>query len=66
MTRHLHIISHTHWDREWYLTFQQFRLRLVDLVDNLLEARIRLQRLARGLRCRPSSLSLWSCRSTDR
>jgi alpha-mannosidase len=37
MTRHLHIISHTHWDREWYLTFQQFRLRLVDLVDNLLD-----------------------------
>ncbi|MEK8131865.1 glycoside hydrolase family 38 C-terminal domain-containing protein [Paenibacillus filicis] len=37
MTRHLHLISHTHWDREWYLTFQQFRLRLVELVDNLLD-----------------------------
>ncbi len=23
----LHVISHTHWDREWYLTFQQFRMR---------------------------------------
>lgn len=33
----LHVISHTHWDREWYLTFQQFRLRLVDLIDHLLE-----------------------------
>ena len=33
----LHIISHTHWDREWYLTFQQFRLKLVHLVDGLLE-----------------------------
>jgi len=33
----MHVISHTHWDREWYLTFQQFRMRLVDLVDNLLE-----------------------------
>ena len=32
----LHIISHTHWDREWYKTFQQFRLKLVHLVDNLL------------------------------
>ena len=32
----MHVISHTHWDREWYLTFQQFRMRLVDLVDNLL------------------------------
>jgi mannosylglycerate hydrolase len=35
--RTLHVISHTHWDREWYLTFQQFRLRLVHLVDGLLE-----------------------------
>jgi mannosylglycerate hydrolase len=33
----LHIISHTHWDREWYLTFQQFRLKLVHLIDNLLD-----------------------------
>ncbi len=33
----VHIVSHTHWDREWYLTFQQFRVRLVDLIDNLLE-----------------------------
>lgn len=32
----LHVISHTHWDREWYLTFQQFRLKLVHLVDKLL------------------------------
>lgn len=33
----LHLVSHTHWDREWYLTFQQFRLRLVDLIDHLLD-----------------------------
>lgn len=32
----IHIISHTHWDREWYQTFQQFRLRLVHLTDRLL------------------------------
>ena len=32
----LHLVSHTHWDREWYLTFQQFRLKLVHLIDNLL------------------------------
>ena len=32
----LHVVSHTHWDREWYKTFQQFRLQLVHLVDNLL------------------------------
>lgn len=35
--RTLHVISHTHWDREWYQTFQQFRLRLVHLVDGLLD-----------------------------
>jgi alpha-mannosidase len=33
----LHVVSHTHWDREWYLPFQLFRLRLVDLVDRLLD-----------------------------
>jgi mannosylglycerate hydrolase len=33
----LHLVSHTHWDREWYLTFQEFRLKLVHLVDDLLE-----------------------------
>jgi len=33
----IHLISHTHWDREWYRTFQQFRLRLVHLVDRLLD-----------------------------
>jgi len=30
------IVPHTHWDREWYQTFQQFRIRLIDLVDNLI------------------------------
>lgn len=33
----IHLISHTHWDREWYRTFQQFRLRLVHLVDGILD-----------------------------
>lgn len=32
-----HVVSHTHWDREWYSTFQQFRMRLVDLTDSLIE-----------------------------
>ncbi len=31
------IISHTHWDREWYLPFEQFRIRLVDMMDNMLD-----------------------------
>ncbi|GMU78110.1 MAG: hypothetical protein AMXMBFR46_09060 [Acidimicrobiia bacterium] len=30
------IVPHTHWDREWYEPFQTFRLRLVDLLDELL------------------------------
>ena len=33
----VHLVPHTHWDREWYEPFQVFRLRLVDLVDQLLE-----------------------------
>ena len=33
----IHVVSHTHWDREWYLTHEQFRLRLVALVDRLLD-----------------------------
>src|SRR5919106_2125476 len=33
----VHLVSHTHWDREWYLTYEQFRLRLVALVDRLLD-----------------------------
>jgi alpha-mannosidase len=33
----LHLIPHTHWDREWYLPFQSFRLKLVHLMDLLLD-----------------------------
>src|SRR5580765_455329 len=33
----IHVVSHTHWDREWYLTYEQFRFRLVALVDRLLD-----------------------------
>jgi len=33
----IHVVSHTHWDREWYQTFQQFRLKLVHLIDRLLD-----------------------------
>ncbi|MEI6045183.1 MAG: glycoside hydrolase family 38 C-terminal domain-containing protein [Chloroflexota bacterium] len=35
-TKTLVLISHTHWDREWYLPFQQFRFKLVHLIDRLL------------------------------
>ncbi len=30
------LVSHSHWDREWYRTFEAFRARLVDLVDRVL------------------------------
>lgn len=31
-----HFISHSHWDREWYKTFETFRLDLVDMIESLL------------------------------
>jgi mannosylglycerate hydrolase len=36
MSREVVVVPHTHWDREWYEPFQTFRLRLVDLLDDLL------------------------------
>jgi glycosyl hydrolase family 38 len=36
LDRHLVIVPHTHWDREWYQTHEQFRVRLVRLLDGLL------------------------------
>ena len=32
----VHLVPHTHWDREWYEPFQTFRMRLVELIDQLL------------------------------
>lgn len=34
----VHLVSHTHWDREWYQPAARFRQRLVALVDELLDA----------------------------
>lgn len=31
------IVSHTHWDREWYRPFEAFRARLVDTIDRVLD-----------------------------
>jgi mannosylglycerate hydrolase len=33
----IHLVPHTHWDREWYEPFQVFRMRLVELVDGVLD-----------------------------
>ncbi|MGH7818271.1 MAG: alpha-mannosidase, partial [Candidatus Binatia bacterium] len=32
----LHVVPHTHWDREWYEPFEGYRFRLVKMVDRLL------------------------------
>ncbi|MHA2293912.1 MAG: glycoside hydrolase family 38 N-terminal domain-containing protein [Candidatus Hodarchaeales archaeon] len=37
LIKHVFIVPHTHWDREWYLPFQKFRYKLVHLIDELLE-----------------------------
>ncbi|MGD0381141.1 MAG: alpha-mannosidase [Acidimicrobiales bacterium] len=34
--RHVAIVPHTHWDREWYEPYQTFRLRLVKMLDELI------------------------------
>ncbi len=31
------LVSHSHWDRAWYLPFETFRFRLVRMVDRLLD-----------------------------
>jgi len=35
--REVFIVPSTHWDREWYKPFQEFRFKLVGLIDELLE-----------------------------
>jgi len=34
---HIIIVPETHWDREWYLPFQEYRAKLVLLMDKLLD-----------------------------
>jgi alpha-mannosidase len=31
------LVPHTHWDREWYAPFEEFRERLVTMMDTLIE-----------------------------
>lgn len=37
MKKQVYIISHSHWDREWYMPYEQHHMRLVELMDDLLE-----------------------------
>ncbi|TYP69496.1 alpha-mannosidase [Paenibacillus methanolicus] len=32
-----HLISHTHWDREWYMSYERHHVRLIELMDTLLD-----------------------------
>lgn len=31
-----HIVSHSHWDREWYFPYDRFRAMLVEMIEDLL------------------------------
>jgi alpha-mannosidase len=37
MKRIFHVISNTHWDREWRYPYQKNRQMLVKMMDNLLD-----------------------------
>lgn len=37
MKKTLHVIPHSHWDREWYMPFEKHRVRLIDLFDSLIK-----------------------------
>jgi alpha-mannosidase/mannosylglycerate hydrolase len=37
MTRIAHYVRSTHWDREWYEPFQGYRMRLVSMLDEVLD-----------------------------
>jgi len=37
MKKHVIAYLHTHWDREWYREFEIFRMRLLQVFDNVLE-----------------------------
>uniref|UniRef100_UPI0030B8F50F glycoside hydrolase family 38 N-terminal domain-containing protein n=1 Tax=Cohnella rhizosphaerae TaxID=1457232 RepID=UPI0030B8F50F len=32
-----HIVSHTHWDREWYMPYERHHVRLIELMDVLID-----------------------------
>lgn len=33
----VHVISHTHWDREWYMPYEAHHVKLIETMDTLLE-----------------------------
>lgn len=37
MPRRVYFVQSSHWDREWFMTFQDYRYRLVGIMDRLLD-----------------------------
>ena len=37
LKKNIYIVPHSHWDREWYMPFEAHRMRLVELIDNIIE-----------------------------
>lgn len=35
--RVIHVISHTHWDREWYMPYEAHHVKLIQTIDALLD-----------------------------
>ena len=36
MKKKVFLYIHSHWDREWYREFEEFRLRLIEVVDDII------------------------------
>ena len=35
--RKIFVLSNTHWDREWYMPLEKYRVRLVRMMDRLVQ-----------------------------
>ena len=35
--RRFFVVPHTHWDREWYVPFEEFQMRLASVVDEMID-----------------------------
>ena len=35
--KNIYVVSHSHWDREWYMPFEYHRKRLIELMDTAME-----------------------------
>jgi alpha-mannosidase len=33
----VHVISHTHWDREWYMPYEAHHVKLIETIDSLID-----------------------------